>query len=119
MKTAGLIPQLQEALARGGDTHTLEDVLDMIDRGAAQMWTADNAIIISEVHTSPRSKAVHIWLAAGKLDDVVRLSHRVMDWARDEGCDSATLTGRRGWEKALKSEGWTNRLTMMGRSLNG
>jgi len=27
-------------------------------------------------------------------------------WARFNGCSKLTLAGRRGWERALKDQGW-------------
>jgi N-acyl-L-homoserine lactone synthetase len=30
----------------------------------------------------------------------------VVQWAKNQGCEGMTLTGRKGWVKALKDNGW-------------
>jgi hypothetical protein len=30
----------------------------------------------------------------------------VVQWAIDQGCEGMTLTGRKGWVKALQNNGW-------------
>jgi len=108
---------LREALRRGGDTHTLGDVVRLIDSGDAQLWEEGDAVIVTEVHQTPRKRLIHFWLATGDLASVVALSHRILGWARAEGYDGATLTGRRGWERALRDDGWELTMTMMSRGV--
>jgi hypothetical protein len=115
--TGTLLAGLEEALRHGGGTHTLGDVLHQILAGEAQLWEAEDAVIVTEIHQAPRAKIVHFWLAAGEKEAVVALSRTVLEWARTEGCGQATLAGRRGWERVLSAEGWTPRLTLMGREL--
>lgn len=111
------IDRLEEAIGRDG-CHTLGDVLDMIQRGDVQLWETKGAVLVTEIHRYPRSSVLHFWLAAGELDEVVALSHVAMAWGREQGCQRATLAGRRGWERALAGEGWSAEATLMGRTLN-
>ena len=108
---------IETALAHGGETHTVGDVCNQILAGDAQLWEDEGALIITEIHHYPRKKICHYWLATGELDAVVRLSHKINEWAKEVGCESATLAGRKGWERVLASEGWTPMLTVMGREL--
>ena len=108
---------LQNALDHGGGTHSVEDVLALIMAGEAQIWIEDHAVLVSQIHDTPNHREIHFWLAGGTLDEVIRLSNKVMDWGREQGCTVATLTGRRGWEKVLKTEGWTHRLVELSREL--
>lgn len=110
---AGLV----EALEYAGGTHSIEDVLDQVRRGQAQMWTEGDACIVTEVHDYPRKRVLSFWLATGELQDVIALSRKVLAWGRENGCVSATLTGRRGWEKVLAAEGWAPMLFTMGREV--
>lgn len=108
---------LEQALALCGGTHAMEDVLAQIERGDAQAWHEGESVIVTEVHLTPRKKLLHFWLAAGELDEVVRLSHRALAWGKGMGCEMATLAGRRGWEKVLATEGWEPKLTLMRREI--
>lgn len=112
-----LIDQLEEALIAEGGAFNLADVDAAIKEGKAQAWESDRGIVITEIHDAPRAKILHFWLAAGELEEVLRLADVAMEAGRNLGCTVATLTGRRGWEKKLAARGWTNRLTIMGRSL--
>ena len=107
---------LRKALERGGG-HTLEDVARLIRDGQAQLWAEDEAVLVTQIIDTPQRRELHFWLATGALDKVVDLSNRVLDWGRDNGCEHATLSGRRGWVKALSGEGWTEELVLMGRPI--
>jgi hypothetical protein len=108
---------LQEALDVAGNTHTLGDVAQMILDGRAQLWESEGAVIVTEVHRSPRVKAVHLWLATGTIGAVVDLSKLVLEWAKSVGCTSATITGRKGWERVGSHHGWTPLYTVLGQEL--
>lgn len=108
---------LDQALEYDGN-HTLGDVLRKILAGEAQLWEEDDAVIVTEIQQYPQARTVHFWLAAGDLDAVVKLSQRVMAWAKEDlHCTKATLAGRKGWERALASEGWEPKVRIMGREL--
>jgi hypothetical protein len=109
---------LQNALAYGGDTHTVDDVLAQIEIGEARAWLEEDALIITEIQQYPRSKVIHFWLATGERDAVIVLSRTVLEWARKQGCDRATLAGRKGWLRVLADEGWEPQpLTFMQKDL--
>lgn len=108
---------IEKALAVGGGTHGVMDVLQQLSKGGAQLWTDEDALIITEVHDAPKLRELRFWIATGKLDAVIQLSKRVLDWGREMGCDQAVLTGRRGWVKPLAAEGWEPWMVVMGRKL--
>lgn len=111
------VDALRRALDIDGGTHDIDDVLDKVQRGEAQLWTSPGAVIVSQIVDAPLARELHFWLAAGELQDVITLSHRVMDWGRKMGCTRATLHGRKGWVRALAEEGWQQTAVVMGREL--
>jgi hypothetical protein len=110
-------PGLEKALALGGSTHTVDDVLDQIARGDAQLWVDDRAIVVTEVRQCPRKKVLYAWLATGELDACVTLLRRAVEWGTEQGCELAIATGRKGWTKPLRSEGWTETLVVLEQEL--
>ena len=110
---------LEAALAQGGDTHRLQDVLSAVYQGTAQLWIDGPCVIVTEVNDTPLERELHFWLAAGTLDEVIHLSNKVMKWGREQGCTVASLCGRRGWAKALRREGWNHQMIVMGQRLDG
>jgi hypothetical protein len=114
-----MLQGLEEALEHGGGTHELEHVLAAIRRGEAQLWVEGDSCLVTEINDTPNERELHFWLATGTLDGTVALSNKVMEWGRARGCTVATLSGRRGWAKALAAEGWALQLVVMGRRLDG
>lgn len=101
---AGLEMALREY---GGGTHTLEDVIFDTMKGNAQLWKNDKAVLVTQLVNYPRGGMVlNLWLASGEYDAVHDLSDEAIGWARARGCKRATITGRRGWARTLKDEGW-------------
>jgi hypothetical protein len=109
---------IEQALSYSGGTHTLEDVLSQIERGEAQLWTAEDALIITEVHNAPRLRELHVWITTGELDAVLQLfDEQVEPWAREMGCAQVAFTGRRGWARALRGRGWITDMVVGRRAL--
>jgi hypothetical protein len=112
-----MLSGLARALSYAGGTHTLDDVADALERGDAQLHESEGAVIITEIQQYPQMRVCHFWLATGELEPVVALSRQVLEWAKEQGCTRATLSGRKGWVKVLASEGWAPMLTLMGREV--
>lgn len=108
---------LKNALQHGGGSHDLSHVWDAVHAGKAQLWVEGDACIVTEVNDAPNHSELHFWLATGSLDDVIALSNKLLVWGKEMGCDVATLSGRRGWTKALAAEGWEPQMVTMARRL--
>lgn len=112
-----LISGLSVALTHAGGTHTLEDVADALEAGDAQIWKNGDAVAITEINQSPQKRTCRIWLAAGEMDALVKLTERIEGWAKDEGCDQMALVGRKGWERFAPRHGWQYHATVMAKEL--
>jgi hypothetical protein len=112
-----VIEKLTEALALAGGTHTLADVVAQLDAGTAQFWADGDSCLVTEVVDAPRKRVLRFWLAAGELEPCLALSRKALEWGREQGCEIATFTGRRGWERVLGAEGWSPALTVMQREV--
>lgn len=100
------LPQIQEALDIGGNTHTVEDVAQELLDGKAQLWIHGEGMVITTVEDWPQKRILRFWLAAGKLDDILVMGDYIYQWGREQGCTEAGITGRRGWVKPLATQGW-------------
>lgn len=99
---------IAEALAYAGDTHSVDDVATMIAAGSLQLWPGPASVLVTEIVEYPKHKALHFFLAAGRMATVRALSEIALDWGRQQGCTRATLVGRKGWSRSfLTSRGWT------------
>lgn len=99
-------PWIEAALEYGNKTHTFQDVVEGIAEGRMQLWAAAEGCAVTEIVVYPRKKVLNIFLAGGKLDSLREMAPDMRRWAEAQGCASATLTGRRGWVRALAKDGW-------------
>jgi len=96
-----LKPLLRPALAQAGDLFTVDDVWAAVQKGQAQFWPAANSVVITEIKVYPRGKVLHVWLAGGRLEEIMVLTGYIKRFAKEQGCDRITMHGRRGWAKIL------------------
>lgn len=100
---------IDAALAYAGGSHTVDDVVAMIEGGEAQLWTGPNAAVVTEIHETPREKVLHFFLAAGSGVELEAMVPGIIEWGQEKGCTKARFVGRRGWERTFLSRtGWRN-----------
>ena len=104
---------IEDALDYSGGTHTFEDVKRGIIEGKSQLWPAANSCIVTEITKHPQKKVLHIFLGGGSLEEIKSMQPDVIAWAKAQDCESLTMTGRKGWVKALKNDGWQAQLVLL------
>lgn len=98
---------IADALEYCNGTHDLQDVADQIARGELQLWPANETALVSQIITYPKRKAIHIFLAGGNIDELINMEESVFTWAKMQGCDMLTFSGRLGWSRSkLKNRGY-------------
>lgn len=99
---------IETALSKAGDTHNSKDVLDGIMSGLYQFWPGETACLVTQVIDFPNERHLHIFVAAGDLNEIRDMYPYVEGWAKENGCVKATLMGRKGWSRSFLSQmkGW-------------
>jgi hypothetical protein len=97
--------KVDRALHDFGDLYTFDDILELIDKGKMQSFTAGDTWVVTQVNEFPRRKVVDICLVVGFLEDAVRALPDVYKFARDIGATRVTAVGRDGWWK-FAEPGW-------------
>lgn len=92
---------IQSALDHAGDTHSVDDVEQMVAAGHAQFWPGPASLVITETITHPQKKLLHFFLAAGVRHELDAMTPHLLDYGRSIGCHRATLVGRKGWTRRL------------------
>lgn len=108
---------IEAALAYGGDTHDYEHVAYGILEGAMQLWPAEDGCLVTELLQYPKKKVLHIFLAGGRLQTLTDMHDDVIAWAKSQGCTALTLSGRKGWVRALESFDWEPTLTTLSKEI--
>jgi hypothetical protein len=109
---------IQAALSYAHDSHTFDDIVDMVLTGRLHFYKAsEEAFIIMEVQRYPQHNVYHCFLAGGDLEDILE-THPVLELnAKKLDCIYTSVAGRRGWERVLKKRGWEYGLTIMYREV--
>ena len=85
--------RIEKALRLGGNTHAVEDIVDLVRNRRAQLWENDGGVVVTEVNAYPRKKAVHLWLIAGRMADCLALEPEIEAWAIGQGCTDRHRAG--------------------------
>lgn len=101
---------IERALKHDRPTHSFEDVEKAVEEGRALFWPiGEHSVVLTEITEFPRFKCLHIWCAAGRMEDIERAAPVILDYGRHMGCEKATLVGRKGWLRSfLTKTGWTD-----------
>jgi hypothetical protein len=102
-----------EAALHDVRTHAIEDIEAGIASGAYQFWPGAKSAAITEIHSFPRARYLHIFLAGGDMEELIAMIPSWKSLAAHLGCSDLTLYGRPGWERALKSHGWQKRVVVV------
>lgn len=95
-------PWLEPALVDGD---TWAEVVDDLLNDRAMLWPGERSAMVTQIVFDP-DKTIHVWLGGGDLRELMDLRHGAEAVGRLMGCREASIKGRKGWGKALKSSGW-------------
>lgn len=101
-----MLKLLEKGLKMGGDTHTLEDILDEIKSGHKQSFASGNTWAITQVLDFPRRRVLELFLVVGHGKDLSVLEEQITEYARSIGADFIRTSGRPGWKTHAKKMGW-------------
>jgi hypothetical protein len=99
-------PWIEAGLEYSGGTHDFEDVVSGIYSGKMQLWPAPKGCIVTEIVVYPKKKVLHVFLGGGELEQILHMHNDVIEWAKAQGCEALTMTGRLGWKKPLTQHDW-------------
>ncbi len=102
---------LDAALERGGRTHALPDVRELV-LGRPEtfwFWPASQSAAVTEIIRYPRLSVMRMWLAGGDLDQIKDAIPKVEAHGVLQGCTRFEIIGRIGWARALRGHGYDHR----------
>lgn len=98
--------KIAKALKHGGNTHTLQDVLDGLLTGKYQLFENDDGVCVTEIIDAPKARYLHCWIVAGRLPGVMQLQEVVERHALTNSCKFMSTAARTGWKTVLPHYGW-------------
>lgn len=102
-------PFIEQALEESPNDYTSQDIYEAVLLRDMQLWVwKENekiiAALVTELRDFPRKKICTLVLGAGAGLDIWKDDDAIFRWAKERGCHSVEIFGRRGWGKALT--GW-------------
>jgi hypothetical protein len=97
---------IEPALAYSGGTHDWFDIVHGVMAGSLQLWPTENGALVTEILTYPRKRVVNVFLGGGDMQELTDMHETIIEWAREQGCTAARLSGRDGWRRAFRPHGW-------------
>jgi hypothetical protein len=110
-------PWIEAALKYSGGTHDWDDIVAAVKSGHMQFWPGRSSAAITEIVVYPKMKALHVFLAGGKMGELIEMIDSAVVWGTAQGCTSMTMAGRKGWEKILARQGWKPVMSVMEREI--
>lgn len=91
-----------DALEYVHNSHSFEQVIDIVKRGDAQFWAFPDSAIVTEIIEYPQRRTLRFWLAGGNLKRLLDVEPKIRKWSILYQCEAVEIIGRKGWEKVLK-----------------
>ena len=61
----------------------------------------EESFLVTEICSYPKLRSLHIFLAGGDLDEIKSIDDTLLEFAKQLNASVISLSGRRGWTKAL------------------
>jgi hypothetical protein len=111
------LPWIEAALEYSGGTHTPSDIAVGVLNGTMQLWPAERACAVTEIVVYPNKKVLHVFLAAGEMDQIVDMQKSAEAWGKAQDCTAMTIAGRKGWSKVLKDHGYEEKFVTLAKEI--
>lgn len=108
---------IKNALKYAKGAHTLEDIWEGVVKGDFHFWPGEKSAVITELQVYPQRLVMHIFLAGGDLDELLEMEKSIEAFARHIHCNSVSISGRRGWLRIFKRDGWEEICTTITKEL--
>lgn len=91
-----------DALKYAHNSHTFEQVIEIVKRGDAQLWAFEDSAIVTEIINYPQRRTLRFWLAGGNIKTLLEVEPKIRKWSILYNCKAVEIIGRKGWGKVLK-----------------
>lgn len=98
--------RLKRALKIGGDLHNPTDIAKAVHEGRMQSFEKGQSVVVTEILGYPNGSVMNLYLCVGNKDEIFELLPEVEKFAKDHGCKSLHMGGRKGWAKFADKLGW-------------
>jgi hypothetical protein len=105
--------QIEAAMAHVDNQYTFNDIVASIMRGERHFYKYDRCCVIMQFEEYPAYSIYHCFVACGEMQAIKDAEKDMNERAKALGCKYMAISGRVGWPRALKNDGWKHVLSIM------
>lgn len=113
---------IERALVYADHSHSFDDVAAKVLKGDLDVHVYEDALVIAELVQLPNYRIYNVFIAAGDLQTLIKVQRepggRFVQEAKKRRAKAITMTGRKGWLRALSKEGWEQKLVTLSKELD-
>ena len=105
--------EIEEAMAHVDHQYSFDDIVASVLRGERHVYDFPKCLVIMELNQFPAYSVYHCFIACGDMQAIKDAEKDINKIAKDLGCKYMAISGRTGWPRALKNDGWKHVLSTM------
>ncbi len=105
--------EIEKGLLCTDGAYSFNDIVAMTLCGELVFFNFADCFCFCKIVPFPGYNAWHFFLAGGDLQEIIKLKPYFNQIALENDCRKLSFSGRRGWLRALKNEGWQEALCTM------
>jgi hypothetical protein len=104
---------IEQALEHGLFCYSFDDITKGVLQGNLHFYSYPDCCVIMELQTYPGYKTYHCLVACGDMQAIKDAEPQLREVAKVLQCKYLSITGRIGWIRELKKDGWDHRFSAL------
>tara|TARA_R110000851_G_scaffold325604_1_gene493711 strand:- start:27273 stop:27689 length:417 start_codon:yes stop_codon:yes gene_type:complete len=105
--------KIEVAMAHVNNMFSFNDVVAMVCRGELDLLTFPDSCVLMQREQYPAWATYHCFLACGNMQEIKNAEAEINIRAKKLGCKYMSISGRTGWSRALKNDGWDHLISVL------
>lgn len=106
-------PKIEKAMAHVNGMFRFNDVVSMVCKGELDLLTFDGCCVLMQREQYPAWATYHCFLACGDMQAIKDAEATINLRAKELDCKYMSISGRTGWPRALKNDGWDHLISVL------
>jgi len=106
-------PQIEEAMRHIDNQYSFDDIVASVLRGERHFYQFPGCCVIMQFEKYPAYSIYHCFVACGEMQAIKDAEPEINKIAKELGCKYMSISGRIGWPRALKNDGWKHVLSIL------
>jgi len=104
---------IEKAMGHVDNQYSFNDIVASVIRGERHFYKFDGCCVIMQREAYPAYSIYHCFVACGDMQAIKDAEPKINEIAKELGCKYMAISGRTGWPRALKNDGWKHVISVM------